>query len=994
MTVKEVLGSLGSWSVRLKETVPEEVRAKFDFFEHVAILRGTVDLSLHSGPDLLSSARYVGVVRDIDLDESRELSGAGMVLWLGDEDEKGAVFESKVALTNATLATCVATLMPSSLAVGTVHPQPDPAQRFTGSFQFVTPRTALQEVCDAFGVESRVNGNGSVDVGTQADLYTSIPDSIVVRRGAGVDMETVAIGARFDVEKSGVDYSDRVLLVGQTQENATFAVGAASAPVVPYRDLLGNQIKRTRMISESGTTSGTVAQRSQLHLNRYNRTKTALKVTAEDYEIEGNFRVGDLTDVYDPDTGIVNSTRERYFRGEVLHPDLIRVSEISWSITDDHTVAYRTKTGEWIDLTPWVEFETGTNEIVVGDLPRSITSPRSNPVLDRADALPDSSVPNAPTDLQLSTTSFVGPTGVNGALILAEWTAPTANTDGTALVDLDHYRVQYRPAFRAPLWDTRVSATPEIDLPVTVDLVYDVRVAAVDKVGNVSAYTPTVSITASKDQTAPAVPSDPSVTSYLGQLRIEWDGLTSTGGAMPPDLNRVDVHVSTSAGFTPSSATLIASLSTKGVAYATAPYGEARYVRLVAVDHTGNSSAASGTITGSTVRVNDGDVQALSVGKLTAGIMTADVTIAGRFATALTGARVEVNALGLQKWDSANNLLVSITGTEALLTGKYRSSVTGRRIEMGSAGLLGELNFYAPDGKQSFLRAYTESAGLEAIQEGVNLAETTPYLSSALINQNSDGWTSYWAHKHQFTYASSDTAGSKTDGYLTVFERNHSTGSSTQRLRIGKNGKFDYIKAPGTDDFTIWERTGDSFFRRMFITDTDVWFPWDRTDQGRILLRPGQAAGDVAAGVQMVNRHNFGGTIFAAADVNGNNHRFEIKNATSTSYIPAWASAFTVSSSETGKTDILDIGPGALQKLRPLKVKSFRRRGHENVAGAPGPSGPVEVGLIAEELPDEMRVDVLGSGAMWDLGPTIALLLAAMQELAGEVDELKKGPRP
>jgi hypothetical protein len=64
------------------------------------------------------------------------------------------------------------------------------------------------------------------------------------------------------------------------------------------------------------------------------------------------------------------------------------------------------------------------------------------------------------------------------------------------------------------------------------------------------------------------------------------------------------------------------------------------------------------------------------VGKLTAGTMSADVVVGGRFATALTGARVEMNSLGFQKFDTDGvTKLISLTGTEALLTGTYKTAL-------------------------------------------------------------------------------------------------------------------------------------------------------------------------------------------------------------------------------------------------------------------------------------------------------------------------------
>ena len=969
MSVKEVLGSLGSWSVQVSDELPEEHRAKIDFFGHIVILRGDVEIDSHDDAALLRAARYVGVTRSIDLDERHELGGSSMVFWLGDEDDKGEVFETPIVLTNASLGACLTAILPDALTVGTVF---DPGGTFTGKFQFVTPRVALQTITDHFGVEARVNGDGTVDVGTQAQLFESVPDSVVVRRGAGTDMDAIALGARFATQKNVDDYSTRIVLVGESDEAGQFAIGSQSAPAVPYFDLFGNPVKRTRLISETGTPTGTVAQRTQLHLNRFSRVKTSLKVTADEYEIEGNFVVGDMTDAYDPETGLVDANRERYFRGDLLHPVLIRISELSWSITGDHTVAFRTGSGEWIDLTRWVEFENGSNEIVVGDLPKTLTSPTSNPVLDRADSLPDGSIPNPPTNLQLATTSFVNPTGQNGALVLASWDAPTQNADGTVLNDLSHYLVQWRPSFRAPLWNVSYSDVTELDLPATVDLGYDVRVAAVDKAGNTSDYTSVVSITAGKDVTAPAAPSDPLVSSYIGQLRVEWDGLTSTGGSMPPDFNRVDVHVSAVSGFVPSTATLIASLSTKGVAFATAPYGSPRYVRLVAYDHNGNPSTASGQVTGTTQQAGDGDIAALNVGKLVAGIMVADVTISGRFATALTGARTELNALGLQKWDASNNLLVSITGTEALLTGTYKTALTGRRIEIGSAGTAGEVNFFAPDNTKAQIKSWTEGTGVEAIQMGVILAGVNNSLWNK-INYNSDEWANYRAENHDF--------GMLDSGFFIVRSYADRVVGTTPRTRFYIDTSNAYFR--GTDgNVRLWVNDGatEVHYSRFSVhpfednASEDGWFEVKRTE-------PGHGSTTSSALLSFVNPSNFGALLKFNAAADGSSGRLEVRDINDNNYFPIYASAFTVSSDESTKESISDLTGSDL--VRSMRPRTYRLKGENRT----------RLGLVAQEAPAEIVVpmgvedEILGV----DLYAMVTALVADAHEKEARLAALERG---
>lgn len=777
MSVTEVLGALGSWTIQLDDTVPDEILKKLGFFGHIVIMRGTVDPTQTSGATLLSKARYVGVLVDKD-QRGRELTGDGMRRWLGDEDSKGPLLTTKVSFTNGSLTAWLTALLPSSIGLGSIH---DPGGTLTNSFQFVTARKAIDTVLDAFNVESRVNGNGTIDVGTPAQLYATTPTTVVKARGAGADMDIVALDGDFQVQQSVRDYSTDVYLLGTTQDDGTIVNATATAPSVPYLDIRGNQVKVVRPISESGETSGTAAQRSQLQLNRFNRLTSAVRVTAENYQWRGTFVVGDNAYVFDPDNGIFDTTKEVFFRGEKLYPAIVRITAHTWQVTEAHTVLFRTQAGEYVDLTRWVQTESGSDELTVGDTPKSLVG-SSNPVLDRSQSAPDDSIPNAPTSLGLVTSSTISTKGQNIASVTASWTAPAQNTDGSVVTDLSHYLVQWRPQFRAPIWNGILSPTTSAEIPnLTVGLIYDVRVAAVDLAGHIGAFTSVVSITAAPDTTPPVAPADPVVGSYLGQLRIEYAGTDNLGQPMASDTNRVDVHVSATTGFTPTVANRVSSLTpfAKGVAYADAPYGSTRFVKLVAYDHNQNPSATSAQVSGATVQVADGDVASLSVGKLTAGTMSADVVMAGRFATALTGARREVNAVGFQGWDASNNLTISLDGTNNLLTGIFKTALTGRRIEMGSAGATGLMSFIAPDGTVTFIRGRTESAGIEAIQFGIAGAGGDPSLPNSLwnrINYNNDsaggggtGYASYRANKHEFVYG-------KTSGFWHVLESANDVG--------------------------------------------------------------------------------------------------------------------------------------------------------------------------------------------------------------------------
>jgi len=102
------------------------------------------------------------------------------------------------------------------------------------------------------------------------------------------------------------------------------------------------------------------------------------------------------------------------------------------------------------------------------------------------DSSKDGTTPNAATSLVASPLDA-------GAVI--NWTAPTTNTDASALNDLFYYDV-YRGTTTAPTtFIGRVSGTSYTDTGLTNDTLYYYRVKAVDFSGNESAYSSQVTVT-------------------------------------------------------------------------------------------------------------------------------------------------------------------------------------------------------------------------------------------------------------------------------------------------------------------------------------------------------------------------------------------------------------------------------------------------------------------------------------------------------------------
>lgn len=256
--------------------------------------------------------------------------------------------------------------------------------------------------------------------------------------------------------------------------------------------------------------------------------------------------------------------------------------------------------------------------------------------------------------------------------------------------------------------------------------------------GTLGGYTQRTDSTTT-DSTAPFQPSTPVVSPYLGQLAIDWNGLDVSAGQPPTDFRFVEVHISTTGStFTPTVSTLVGTILRGGGTWVATglTYGTTYYSRLVAVDTVGNRSPSSTAGSGVPVQAANGDISSLAVGKLTAGVITAVMTITGRLATALTGARVEMNVNGIQAFNSGGGQTVDIAAStgNATIVGAFKTdfaSSSTPHIEMINSGDRTTIYFTDNSGSGSnFAFMNTPLDGSNVPQVGINSGAFT-YLSVA-----------------------------------------------------------------------------------------------------------------------------------------------------------------------------------------------------------------------------------------------------------------------
>ncbi|WP_436759320.1 hypothetical protein [Streptosporangium sp. V21-05] len=693
MAVTEVLMGLGSWSVQLSEETPRDVLDRLGFFGHVAIVPGDLTPAQYDD-ELLTMARYVGVLTGREFENRKTIKGQGMAVWLGDSDDKGEVLETPIQLVGETFPNAIRAILGASTAVveGALYSAPG---TYTGRHQWQSKRKAIDYICSTKDCDWRVNGNATLDAGPSANLFKVTPTCVIVRDGAvGPDMELTGLPGDMALARDVEDWTSRVVLLAEG-DGASVATAGVNVLSNPYEDLRGNPVKRTRLVSESGTATGNAQARAQLQLNRFSGTRNAMRLSAADYDIRGAFVVGDWVWVYDPDATLFDVSNEVQYRGQRINPIRLRAVETSWPVAEGMTVAYRHQDGTWLDLTPYAVWESGATSVVVGELNRSLTNSGGEPVGPRP--IPDATIPGVVSwALPFETSVYLDALGGTRANIMVAWEEPL-NEDGSTILDLDHYEIRYDVS-PATTWRMAYAAGGDTQVVVgdlSPGVVYDFGIRAVDLSGNAGEWSVTESATAHPDTIPPSTPAAPTVAGSSLALQVRHELGKATGGTfnLELDLDHLEVHVGDSSGFTADETTVkgkipanagmmqaeIAAVGTVEVEETTT-----RWVRVVAVDEAGNRSLPSAAASATALLVDSAHISDLTASKITAGTIGANILLGASIRTASSGQRVELNATGLHGYNGGGTELVSLLndGSFAL-----RTSASGARVEVNAGGI-------------------------------------------------------------------------------------------------------------------------------------------------------------------------------------------------------------------------------------------------------------------------------------------------------------------
>lgn len=609
--------------------------------------------------------------------------------------------------------------------------------------KFYVDNVQLYKSQEPTPVSFQVDNRGRINAGPESDLFVTTPQCILVRQGSaqGEDLAMKAVPGSIGLDQDMEDFATRLVVLAGS-DGSQFSVGEADIGSVSpgtnvYKDMHGNPVKLTKMVSESQTTDDNADTRAELGLRDVLNPHREVTLSADDYDIFGSFDMGDYVYVYDPDSGLVDTANEVIVRGMRLNPIKLQVTEIEWPVTRDYSLAFRTAAGVWYDLTDYLDPESsGSTKVTIGDFQRTLDDSLQT-VQSRlgSNTAPDNLTPDQVDWVvgSFQTTAYLDKTGLARAQQKVTWLTPT-NTDGSTVTDGDHYEIQYRlssghlysqtwaavstlhwnqlSTWNEPVepdvtqWETRQVTWGTNSLIINdmaCGTAYDFRIRAIDTSNNIGAWSATEIVVTAEDNIPPSQPSAPTVASSLIAVQVIHDLGLNSGGSfnLERDIQYLEVHAQYEPGYTPDETTKLGNLlASSAMLDAQTPcVGTFNindvtdvYIKVVAVDKSGNRSQPSPAAQSSATLIDDEHITNLSVSKITAGQVVADWIVSGSIKTGVEGQRLELNPEGIQAFNVDGDLVTNLSSNPQT-DGSYISFVDTAGNTLASINSQGAGNF-------------------------------------------------------------------------------------------------------------------------------------------------------------------------------------------------------------------------------------------------------------------------------------------------------------
>jgi len=369
----EQVMKLGSWSLDL-DNCPRAIRREWEQASMISITpTWCYDAGL-TRDELLAQSMYAGVVEGWD-NERASLHGAGMLWWLGDADGigDGIAYAGEVPKTwGAWLTKIVLDDITNGLTFDTyTGTAPTTTWPDTGTAPLpYNTREMIEELVSALAIPGyRVTPDGHFQHG---DIFRTTPNVILRPDDSGRDIfyRSFAV-ADWGVEKDFERWANYVRNIGDGASGA-FPASFASELKVSFDG--AKEVRRKYTITSDATTTVDCNNLAAAEYARRQPVRTLVSVSVEGFNVRQAIEPGDNVYAWSLHDRLVDVTNQITTRGETIHPTILRCFGMESPIQEGQGVQYLPNDPDapWIDLTPYIRWESGPTRLDVGSPRRSV----------------------------------------------------------------------------------------------------------------------------------------------------------------------------------------------------------------------------------------------------------------------------------------------------------------------------------------------------------------------------------------------------------------------------------------------------------------------------------------------------------------------------------------------------------------------------------------------------------------------------------------------
>lgn len=370
MIVTEHLETVGEWECDLLTDTPRRQLDQLHPFGTVHVTATDVPEGVLDGATVLDEAIYSGVLSPRSRGRTR-IGGYGLAWHLGPISNVAEADSNPTA--SRTAAGHISTYIAGTNGIAAGSISASATERTIAIEAGQNRLQILTTICDTFGLEWRVNPDGTIDVDTRANLFVTAPTTIVTPRWGGRDRNITGYLATIRFSDDVDEYRGRWVTKPETGSNGEASIS------VPYLDFDGDPIVREGYTDASTTAPGATqaTSMSAAQLGRFNAVRQVIEVDLADALLPRlEVAPGDAVYVWDSLQGLTGGSVVQY-RGHLLDPLTMRVVTTRWSIRPGNGLFYRAPDGDGaaatvVRLTDYMTARAPSCELRLGAVPRAL----------------------------------------------------------------------------------------------------------------------------------------------------------------------------------------------------------------------------------------------------------------------------------------------------------------------------------------------------------------------------------------------------------------------------------------------------------------------------------------------------------------------------------------------------------------------------------------------------------------------------------------------